>query len=609
MKYLKKICAIVCGVALVASLCQIPVTVSAASTNISYETATVIKVNAKKTGTITVEDEDPLYYYFNTTADQAYYEITASTSTKDQYFDVQVEDEDESSVESGTFSSDESTTMILELEKSKKYYISVGANVESSSSFTLSVKKIPDDYANTVEQAKEVSVGKDIQGSIEVEKDIDVVKFKSVQQKVYYQFDFTNSNIDEDITMELLDEDGASVESITAEPKSSAKYISMLEQNQYYYLQINTSSGETKGNYGIKVSMQYDVEEDELENSSVIALKQKVTGSLQSDSDVDCFRFVASQSEVSHEVQLVTNAKEYDNVSLEILDGDEANVDTLTVTGSEKGKMTLELEEPGIYFVKITGDVGGIVYAFSVSPTTQVVDISDTSASTSTSGETASSPYNLSQGNLLTLGKKYDGLIEKAGEQALLFFKTTKRGYYEITYYDAWIEGNMVADLSDINGNFIRKIYLTKNQTANKLYELKAKSQYCVKIYSEDGQGFGTYSVEVNFKLETKDESATDTTTTDSASTQTTVVSPTKFKLSSQSVKLKKGKKKTIKVVYSPKKAKIKKTTWKSANSKIAKVSKKGVIKAMKKGKTKISCNVVFTDGTKRTLSVTVKVV
>ncbi|MBQ5559155.1 MAG: Ig-like domain-containing protein, partial [Lachnospiraceae bacterium] len=139
--------------------------------------------------------------------------------------------------------------------------------------------------------------------------------------------------------------------------------------------------------------------------------------------------------------------------------------------------------------------------------------------------------------------------------------------------------------------------------------ELKAKSQYCVKIYSEDGQGFGTYSVEVNFKLETKDESATDTTTTDSASTQTTVVSPTKFKLSSQSVKLKKGKKKTIKVVYSPKKAKIKKTTWKSANSKIAKVSKKGVIKAMKKGKTKISCNVVFTDGTKRTLSVTVKVV
>lgn len=605
MKGLKRLCAIICCTALVAGLCQMPMVASAATKNTSHETATVVKLNAKKTGTITTDEDNTLYYYFTTTAEQAYYEVSASTSVKDVDFDILVEDEDEVTQDSMSISSEESGKMVFELEKNKKYYIVVSANVEKNSSFNFEVKKIVDDFANKIEDATMVTLGSNIEGTIEVKNDIDYLKFKTVEQNVYYQFEVINTSINDDIILDVQNEDGLSEDSVTVEPKSSGKTVKLLEKGKNYYMQINTYGAEEIGNYKIIVTMQYDTEEDEIENASAIMLNQTVRGMLQSETDIDCFRFTSKKGEVSHQIQFALDAKENASASLELLDKDEMNIESILITGSEKEKITVELEETGTYYIRISGDIGGITYVFSVSPTSQAVDITDTS--TKENEQTTSTPYNLSQGKQLTLGKKYDGLIEKAGDAALLYFNTTKRGYYEITYYDAWIEGNMVADLSDANGKFIRKIYLSKSQTANKLYELNAKSPYCVKIYSEDGQGYGTYSVEVNFKLETKDNTAS---TSDSTSTsQTTVVSPTKFKLSSQSVKLKKGKKKTIKVVYSPKAAKIQKATWKSANSKIAKVTQKGVITAVKKGKTTISCKVVFTDGTKRTLSLPVKVV
>ena len=67
---------------------------------------------------------------------------------------------------------------------------------------------------------------------------------------------------------------------------------------------------------------------------------------------------------------------------------------------------------------------------------------------------------------------------------------------------------------------------------------------------------------------------------------------------------LKKGKKLTLKTTLTPAKARTK-LAWKSSNKKVATVTQKGVVKALKKGVAKIT--VTTTNGKKATLTVTVK--
>lgn len=84
-----------------------------------------------------------------------------------------------------------------------------------------------------------------------------------------------------------------------------------------------------------------------------------------------------------------------------------------------------------------------------------------------------------------------------------------------------------------------------------------------------------------------------------SSSCKVTVVNA-KFKLAKNKMTIKRGKSAKIKLTLSPKK----KVTYTSANGKIAKVNKKGVIKGIKKGKTKITIKAF---GVSQVITITVK--
>ena len=79
-----------------------------------------------------------------------------------------------------------------------------------------------------------------------------------------------------------------------------------------------------------------------------------------------------------------------------------------------------------------------------------------------------------------------------------------------------------------------------------------------------------------------------------------------KMKLNKKSVSLTIGQKFTLKTIISPRKASMKKVIYKSGNSKVATVSKKGVIRAVSAGTTKI--RVTAADGSGKKASCTVKV-
>ena len=96
-------------------------------------------------------------------------------------------------------------------------------------------------------------------------------------------------------------------------------------------------------------------------------------------------------------------------------------------------------------------------------------------------------------------------------------------------------------------------------------------------------------------------------TTTPKASVKPTVTpkAPTAIKITQGKKKTTKvGKKLTLKVKLTPSKAKTK-LTWKSSNKKVATVSSKGVVKAKKPGKAKIT--VTTANGKKATITITVK--
>ena len=84
----------------------------------------------------------------------------------------------------------------------------------------------------------------------------------------------------------------------------------------------------------------------------------------------------------------------------------------------------------------------------------------------------------------------------------------------------------------------------------------------------------------------------------------TVPAAPTKVTLNKKKATLKVGKKLTLKATLTPTKAKTA-LTWTSSNKKVATVSKKGVVKAIKPGKAKIT--VKTANGKKATVTITVK--
>ena len=91
------------------------------------------------------------------------------------------------------------------------------------------------------------------------------------------------------------------------------------------------------------------------------------------------------------------------------------------------------------------------------------------------------------------------------------------------------------------------------------------------------------------------------------AASKITVGMPiSKIRLNRKSVSLKAGQKFTLKTTVSPKKVAVKKVSYESSNSKVATVSKKGVIRAVSAGTTKIT--VTAADGSGKKASCTVRV-
>lgn len=582
--------------------------VTAVAKNTTLEAATSISIGKKVSGSIS-EIGDSLYYAFTTGSDLAYYKFSASTSSKESEFDICVEDTDEVVVEQFSFSKEESGSMELELERGKKYYVVVTlGSAESTAAFSFSSEKIKDDYGNDVESASDLTFGKNINGKLDKLGDIDMFKFTALKERVYYQFELSTTDATEDLLLEVLDAEESVVDSVVASKEEANYVVCQLEAGNVYYVRVQTNGDEQKASYTLKPTYTVDVEEDTIEQASTILLGQQVSGSLQSETDIDCFAFKTASNISVYKVIAYSNAGEGNGISVEVRDEDDTAVEGFQADGSEEGRVEVELEKSKTYYLVVTGDLSGIRYSITVCVSGDIEPIPsgfEGQDQTTTTDEPFVAPVNSDK---LILSKRREGLFQTAGGKDKAYFSINQTGIYELTIENITIEDNLVVDVIGGDGSFIRKVYLSKEQTAQKLFEFKAGMTYYLSIYTETNQGVGYYATKVKLKLATEEETVSQPVTTKAPTTSTAVVSPKSFRLSKTSLKIKCKKTKKLSVVYTPKKAKIKKLTWTSDNKKVASVSKKGLVKGVKNGNTKIACKVVFQDGTKKTLICKVKV-
>lgn len=183
--------------------------------------------------------------------------------------------------------------------------------------------------------------------------------------------------------------------------------------------------------------------------------------------------------------------------------------------------------------------------------------------------------------------------------------------YYPRWYEKNWSDYTYYPKQSHCEGGIpVEKVILNKNKIAlnkNKKYRLKGTvipndainknvtwttSNSKVAVVSQAGLVTAKGKGKCKITVVTEDGK-------ESASCQITVNVPVKkVKLNKKKIKIKKGKKYNLKATITPKDASVKKVSWKSSNKKIATVSKKGIVKAKRKGKCTIT--VITKDGRKK---------
>lgn len=165
-------------------------------------------------------------------------------------------------------------------------------------------------------------------------------------------------------------------------------------------------------------------------------------------------------------------------------------------------------------------------------------------------------------------------------------------------------------------------IIYSKEIITNKTLSITKGKSYTLKATGVSGNNKITWSAS-NKKIATvsssgKVKAVKEGTVTITAKTTDGVKASVKFKVINKAVKVSKlsikasskkvviGQKATLRVSISPVTAANKKVTWKSSNTKAAKVSSKGVVTAVGIGKAKITVTAI--DGSKKKASVTIKV-
>ena len=455
----------------------------AVTTNVDIEHATSISVGSSASGTISTEGEDA-YYKFTTGSENAFYTITASTSTADKSFTVDLLDADGCSVGSVDFATGEAGTMTYKLDPKTVYYLNVVmGDTEVSGKFTLKVTKVKDDYGDTMATAGSVSFNKANECAFESVADQDYLKFTTGADDNYYQVILTDKNIDGSVELEVLDEEEALIDSISADLTEPGSLTMKLEKNSTYYLHTYSGDEEMCGKYFVQVNELRDNAGDTIETAADIKYSTASVGSIEVKEDEDYFKFTTLALPAYYQL-IVKNSDIADDLNVEVCDSSGSTVADLTVEQGKTETLTTEgkLDISAVYYIHVSSASGDATGSYSLSLVPLVDDGAD-------SIETAES---------IPVGKSIDGKLEVALDEDFYKLNTgSENAFYEFTFSNKNLEDDLVVTILDADGQVIDSLMYSTGITEQYFVKLEPQSVYYLQFASGGDSGSGDYSYKI----------------------------------------------------------------------------------------------------------------
>lgn len=453
-----------------------------AGSNVEMESASSISVGKSVSGTISTEGEEA-WYKFTTPDKNAYYEVFASTATKEKEFSLDLIDAEGGSVDSMSFGAEESGSMCYKLSKKATYYVQVCMNdTETSGKFNFKVASIGDDFEDTLETATALTIGKDVAGKFEAAEDKDYAMITTPDSAQIYEVTFTNVDLEGGAEVALVDADESPVESADAAKGATISFAVKLEKNSKYYLCMAPTDSSATGNYTVKVNAKADNAGDTVEEAVSLALGTNHNGSIELGTDEDYFVFDTTAGDAYYSIA-ATNKNIAGDMDVELLDAEGASVETLTAATGEGQKFVGKLDSGKKYYLHVTSADGATTGEYNLVVAAIVDDGGDV--------EENATPVEL---NL-----KKDCKIEAAGDVDFFKFTTlADENYYNITLTNTSVTDDINLELLDKDGTSVETITAEKGKSEQLFLKLSPNTQYYVVAVASNTEDTGEYSIKID---------------------------------------------------------------------------------------------------------------
>ncbi len=173
--------------------------------------------------------------------------------------------------------------------KGMKYFIKIKSSKEEMTNYTVYYNYLIDDFSDSFSEASEINLGKTERVNFINDKDVDILKFKALENGIY-KFDYEVNKL----FVTIYDENQNKF-------TLNNKFIS-LDKEQVYYLEIKRNINYVNTYfYELKVSGPINDDVGDLfESSTSIKPDTLVKGSIDHSLDKDIFSFTASYSGLYH---------------------------------------------------------------------------------------------------------------------------------------------------------------------------------------------------------------------------------------------------------------------------------------------------------------------
>lgn len=530
----------------------------------TLESATPLTLDAVMSGQFEMEgDED--YLKFTTLNSNCYYEISLNNQSVGEEIDLTLAGEAGGVEGSLTAVKGASDSLILKLEKNKNYYLSL-STANATGAYSFKVAAIPDDGEDSLQTAGALTLNKAIQGKFEIPGDEDYFKLATADADTYYEFAITNETVEEEVTMALFNMEGKPVNEMAVAKGKSNSTLLKLDKNKTYYVAITTATA--TGIYSYSVTAVTDDAGNTMETAKELALETTTQGKLELPGDVDFAKFTTADGNNFYEV-LFTNETVAKDLTLTLWGADGQAVNSIKAAKATSGSFVMKLEKNKTYYLSFASDNVRGTYSYVVK------------ALPDDSGDTAA------EATPMELEKQVSGSLQTATDTDYYLFttnKVTKKYTVSVTNVSA-ASGEMVFTVLDDAGKTVATLKSAVGKTASQTLTLANNKNYYINVAAV-GE-VAQYNLKVAAKY----------------------TAPKTVKLNKKKLTLKPKKKATLKVSVAPAQAVIQTQTWTSSKTKVATVTKKGVVKAKKKGTTTITCKMTFYGGKTKTVKckVTVK--